>query len=155
MVPVLWLGPGKSFGELAVQKDASAKLERRGKARQATVLCRTDCKFAVMSKADYQSVLDNIDRRRVEALKDFFKQIPLLRGLPRSVLNTLHLSLRPVKFQRGQVVCREGEASERLFIVAKGEFEVSKRIDTSKSEKVPKENKKVLREALPRRKLEE
>ena len=73
MVPVLWLGPGKSFGELAVQKDASAKLERRGKARQATVLCRTDCKFAVMSKSDYQSVLDNIDRRRVEALKDFFK----------------------------------------------------------------------------------
>ena len=73
MVPVLWLGPGKSFGELAVQKDASAKLNARAKVRQATVLCRTDCKFAVMSKADYQSVLDNIDRRRVEALKDFFK----------------------------------------------------------------------------------
>ena len=78
-----------------------------------------------------------------------------MRGLPRSVLNTLHLSLRPVRYQRGQVVCREGEASEKIFIVAKGEFEVSKRIDTSKSNYNPETKTKVVREALPRRKLEE
>ena len=59
MNPVQLLGPGKSFGELAVQKDALAKPKKRA----ASALCRTDCKFAVMSKADYQNVLEIIDRR--------------------------------------------------------------------------------------------
>ena len=52
MVPILLLGPGKSFGELAIQKD-NFKSTGRDKTRLATVLCRTDCKFAVMNKADY------------------------------------------------------------------------------------------------------
>ena len=46
----------------------------------------------VMSKTDYQSVLDNIDRRKVEKLKEFFKQIPFLRVLPNKILNTVHYS---------------------------------------------------------------
>ena len=46
-----------------------------------------------MSKEDYQSVLDNIDRRKVDKMREFFKQIPFLKIFPRSLLNTLHLSL--------------------------------------------------------------
>ena len=42
-----------SFGELAVQKELNAKIAHLPKARQATVLCRTDCKFVVISKSDY------------------------------------------------------------------------------------------------------
>ena len=72
MMPVLLLGPGKSFGELAMQKEKSKKIER-DKTRLATVLCRTDCKFAVMKKADYQNVLMNLELRRIERLKEFFK----------------------------------------------------------------------------------
>ena len=98
MQPVLLLGSGKSFGELAVQKEQNVKIAHLAKARKATVLCRTDCKFAVMSKSDYQSVLDNIDRRKVDKLRDFFKQIPFLRLLPRSMLNTLHLCLNKRRY---------------------------------------------------------
>ena len=53
MMPVLLLGTGKSFGELAVQKELNTKIAHKAKARKATVVCRTDCKFAVMSKSDY------------------------------------------------------------------------------------------------------
>ena len=73
MVPVLRLGPGKSFGELAVQKEINVKIAHKAKARAASVICRKDCRFAVMKKEDYQSVLDNIDRRKVDKLKEFFK----------------------------------------------------------------------------------
>jgi hypothetical protein len=48
MIPVLKLGAGTSFGELAVQKEVNVKIAHLPKARQATVLCRTDCKFAVI-----------------------------------------------------------------------------------------------------------
>ena len=73
MLPVLKLGQGKSFGELAVQKEVNIKIAHKPKPRAASVLCRTDCKFAVMSKSDYQSVLDNLDRRKVDKLKEFFR----------------------------------------------------------------------------------
>ena len=73
MIPVLTLSSGKSFGELAVQKEVNVKIAHKAKARQASVVCRTDCKFAVMQKADYQGVLDNIDRRKVDKLREFFK----------------------------------------------------------------------------------
>ena len=52
MIPVSHIGPGKSFGELAVQKDQSKKFHK-GKKRKASILCLTDCKFAVMNKKDY------------------------------------------------------------------------------------------------------
>ena len=65
MVPSMLIGPGRSFGELAVQKSSSNKIKAT-RTRQATILCRTDCKFAVLTQADYQAMLDNVDRRRLD-----------------------------------------------------------------------------------------
>lgn len=84
--PILKLGPGNSFGELAVQKEVNVKIAHKAKARAASVTCLTPCKFLVMQKKDYQRVLDNIDRRKVDKLKAFFRQIPFLKALPRSTL---------------------------------------------------------------------
>ena len=153
MVPVLMLGQGKSFGELAMQKDKT-KIAQDVK-RKATVLCRTDCKFAVMKKADYQSVLLNVEQRRIEKLKEFFKQIPFLRLLPRSALNHLHLSLRKTTFHHGHYVCREGKDSTEIFIVLKGEFEVSKVVDTHSQEITIEPKKATGKQYLPMRKLEQ
>ena len=51
MVPVAIFGQGKTFGELALTKDVNAP--NRILPRAASILCLTDCTFAVMNKADY------------------------------------------------------------------------------------------------------
>ena len=129
MLPVIRLGQGKSFGELAAQKEQGKAQSRQTKPRQASVLAVTDCKFAVLAKADYQKVLDSAERRRTEAIKDFLREIPLLKGLPRGVFKNLHLSVARKQYERGQVVCREGDECEHLYIISKGEFEVSKVVE--------------------------
>ena len=91
-----------------------------------------------MSKMDYQSILDNIDRRKVERLREFFKQIPFLRSLPRQIINTIHKSLEQKVFQRGNIVCHEGDDSSYIYIILKGEFEVSKVIDVSEHARLTK-----------------
>jgi len=53
MTPILRLGQGKSFGELAVQKEQNERIAHLAKPRAASVVCRRRCKFAVMGKADY------------------------------------------------------------------------------------------------------
>ena len=70
MIPVNIYGPGKAFGELALTKDANAP--NRLIPRAATVVCLASCTFAVMKKADYQLILDHIERRRLEQIKAFF-----------------------------------------------------------------------------------
>ena len=59
-------------------------------------------------------------------------------------MNTLHLSLTRKKFARGQVISKEGEPCDNIYIILKGEFEVSKVIDTSKiNEKFAKPSKQL------------
>ena len=51
------------------------------------------------------------------------------------MINTLHHSLTKKSYERGAVVCREGDLSLNLFIVLSGEFEVSKVVDMMKADK--------------------
>jgi len=50
------LKEGMSFGELALNS---------GVPRAATILCKTDCHFAVMSKADYEKCLLNTAKKNM------------------------------------------------------------------------------------------
>ena len=61
--------------------------------------------------------------------------------LPRSALRTLHLIMTKKHFDRGQVVCREGDPSDRIYIVVKGEFEISKVVEMNKKDKNNEEEK--------------
>ena len=146
MMPVNIYGQGKAFGELALTKDVNAP--NRVLPRAATIVCLTDCKFAVMNKADYQNVLDHIDRKKTEKVKAFFAEIPFLKYLPKTTFKSLHLSMQKKICHRGQVVAAEGEESGRIFIIFKGEFEVSKTIVTSPE---AKKRKNTGRQQLPRR----
>ena len=70
MIPVNIYGPGKAFGELALTKDINAP--NRLIPRAASIVCLTDCTFAVMKKADYQQILDQIERKTLDRIKAFF-----------------------------------------------------------------------------------
>jgi phosphoserine phosphatase RsbU/P len=53
-----------------------------------------------------------------------FKKIPLLSDLPRSELNNLASTLQVVTLQDGEVLFREDEKGESLFIILEGELQV-------------------------------
>ena len=91
-----------------------------------------------MNKVDYQNVLDHIDRKKLEKVKDFFREIPFLKYLPKASFKSLHLSMQKKICHRGQVLASEGEESNRIFIIFKGEFEVSKTIVTCPDSKKKK-----------------
>ena len=63
------LKEGMSFGELALNSGAP---------RAATILCKTDCHFAVMSKADYEKFLLNTAKKNMQLALDFLKSLPFI-----------------------------------------------------------------------------
>jgi sigma-B regulation protein RsbU (phosphoserine phosphatase) len=60
----------------------------------------------------------------------FFKKIPLLSGLPAKELDTLAATLQVVLLQPGEVLFRENEPGDSLYIVLEGQLEVLLGIDT-------------------------
>ncbi|CDW81071.1 UNKNOWN [Stylonychia lemnae] len=112
------LKAGKSFGELALIKN---------KPRAATIKCTEDCHFAVMSKTDYEKVLQKIELKKMQKIIDFLHQLPFFKVWTKTSLGKLHYSFEERLFKRNQVVYREGDASEMVYIIKSGEFEVTKR----------------------------
>ena len=89
MVVLASLGPGKTFGELALlrNKVSPGKQVRRA----ATIIATTDTILAVIDKHDYGIVLDHIEEKNQDGIVQFFRQIGFMNVLPYRMVRALHL----------------------------------------------------------------
>lgn len=113
------LTAGSSFGELALIKN---------KPRSATIFTLEDTHFAVLSKKDFIRILGTFTNKHFDELTKFLKNLPLFAGWSFSTLVRLNYLFVLVKFKRNQKLFKEGESAEFVYIVKKGELELSKDI---------------------------
>lgn len=99
LTPVVQLGAGKAFGEIAL--DIDPLHPQKMITRQATILCMEDCKFAIMTKKDYQDVLLKFQQKMTDNMIKFFHQIPLFSKIRRGILTRLHHSMEKRVCMRG------------------------------------------------------
>ena len=113
------LTDGMSFGELALNS---------GQKRAATILCKTDCHFAVMNKSDYEKCLLMTAKKNMQLALDFLRSLPFIGNTcTRSQLVKLKLQMEQKSFKRHQPVVKEGDRVITFFIIHSGEFVVTKR----------------------------
>jgi CRP-like cAMP-binding protein len=120
---VCFLGPGGTFGELALIKDQP---------RLATIHCIKDTHFATLCKSDYLRVLGHLSTKKLEQMISFFVSLPTFAGWSKRSLIKLSYYFRSVRFKRNQVVFHETDPAESVFIVKKGEVEISKQINVKR-----------------------
>lgn len=58
--------------------------------------------------------------------KDFLRQTPILQGLDEGELNRFLAIARRIEVPKGQVILREGDSGDTLYILEKGTVDVSK-----------------------------
>jgi CRP-like cAMP-binding protein len=123
--------PGQTFGELALQYNPLKpdKVELR----KATIKALTPCVFAIMNKKDYRAVLEKIDAKNNESLMDFFRQIPFMKVLSNKVMKEIKLYVETSRYNLNAMIFYEGMPSDFVFIVKKGQFEVTKSFNESSS----------------------
>ena len=124
MIPQAHFGKGKYFGELALQDNKENPLlipKRAG-----TLQCMTECVFATMTKVEYQQALEYADLKYKERLIEFFRTVPYLKNLTKVQLTRTVNSIQKVSHLRGQQVCKEGCPANQVYIIAQGEYEISK-----------------------------
>jgi hypothetical protein len=94
----------------------------------ATIKCIQDTHFATLVRFDYEGSLMKIERKRLNKMIEFMKQIPCFRTWTRNTVSKFSYFLKKVTFKRNQYVYKEGDKIDRIYIIKKGEFEISRRL---------------------------
>src|SRR5437667_155230 len=118
-IPLGVLKPGDSFGEAALSE---------GGTRNATVRCSTSVDVLRIDRDDFLQLVRRVPdlKQYVEttgrnrALQSFLYQFSNFGRLPTPVLRSMIDKLKPVTFEKGNLIIREGDDAGPLFILQKG-----------------------------------
>lgn len=117
-IKVADLGPGRGFGELALLK---------GMVRNASVKCITPTTLLSLSREDFTKLLGNLEEKRLNEKVAFLSHVQCFKNLSKGAMFKLsyYFTLRSIK--RGEVVYREGDEAEKVYVILSGEFQFSKK----------------------------
>ncbi|KAL8732216.1 MAG: hypothetical protein Q9166_002964 [cf. Caloplaca sp. 2 TL-2023] len=113
------IGPGGSFGELALMYNAP---------RAATVIStEPSSTLWALDRVTFRRILmDNAFQRR-RMYESFLEEVPLLSSLTLYERSKIADALETQKFNDGQTIIQEGDKGEAFFMVEQGEAEVYKK----------------------------
>mmetsp|Transcript_31380 Transcript_31380/g.54447 ORF Transcript_31380/g.54447 Transcript_31380/m.54447 type:complete len:519 (+) Transcript_31380:14-1570(+) len=137
---VISLGPGFSFGDLALTKSAP---------RMLTVTVTHDAMLAYLSKSEFNRIMRKVQDRLFHEKVAFLGSLLPFKRLTGKGLFRLAHCFHYKSYRKHEVVYTEGEPTDSVFIIASGEFEFSK---TLKSE-TERGLKTSMRRSIKRRKV--
>jgi CRP-like cAMP-binding protein len=105
-------GAGASFGQIGLLKNQP---------RGATVICKTDCRVARVSKDCYIKVAKYQDQLLYKRRMDFFKNVDIFHSLKAEEISPLGYFGIDITFPKGKVILKEGAKVLSIFIVKSGD----------------------------------
>jgi CRP-like cAMP-binding protein/Fe-S-cluster-containing dehydrogenase component len=121
--PIAELGPGELFGEMTCMSYYP---------RSATVRAKTDCTMLEMLRnvldimqrnKNFRDQLDRTYKKR--ALDSHLRSVPVLAPLTPDFIDHLRERVELLRFQKGQVICTQGEVADSFYLVRLGFVKVS------------------------------
>lgn len=96
--------------------------------RKASIRCLEDCHFAILSKNDFNRALGAIERRKYNERIIFLQSLPYFSKLTKTSLGKISFQFVDRPIIKGQVLYKEGEDAEYVYLVKEGQFEVTRMI---------------------------
>ncbi|KAL8755347.1 MAG: hypothetical protein Q9199_003697 [Rusavskia elegans] len=113
------IGPGGSFGELALMYNAP---------RAATVIStEPNSNLWALDRVTFRRILMDSAFQRRRMYESFLEEVPLLSSLTLYERSKIADALETQKFSDGQTIIQEGDKGEAFFMVEQGEAEVYKK----------------------------
>ena len=108
------LGAGYVIGELEL---------RKRKAYTRTLICKSDCQFAVLSAQDYSEILLQLkNKKRREKIN--FVEFNMLPEIPRYITQKVVAFMKKEKLIKGQKIYKERDTPIKMYLIVEGEIEV-------------------------------
>lgn len=108
---------GDAFGETALIND---------KPLAESILCMSECHFAVLSKNKFEETLLKIEQKTKGGWKKFFKVHPLFDSLTLVSLEKLFYLIELRILNRNQTIFKEGDEVNGFYLIYQGEVALSK-----------------------------
>ena len=115
---VAQLQEGVHFGDLA--------LKNEGETRKASIKMLTDCYLAYLDRRDYNKVMKTMMLRGSQKKMQVLKQSRLFQKVSQVKLQRIELDIKPIKLGLKQIVYREGDDVDGIYIVRKGSIKYQK-----------------------------
>lgn len=108
---------GTSFGEVALLEN---------KRRNATVVCKEECKFAVLAKGPFQQLLCDIKMRETKEKLTFLENFAVFNYWKEfNMLTSNHYYMEERLFRRGEVIYKAGDPVNSFYLLKEGEVAVT------------------------------
>ncbi|KAL2082189.1 hypothetical protein ACEWY4_022007 [Coilia grayii] len=114
------LSSGDVFGELAILYNCK---------RTASVKAATAVRLWSIQRQKYRTIMTNKSKKKREQLMGFLKTAQTLKALNDLQLSKIIDSMEEVKFQKNEVIVREGAEGNTFYIILEGEVLVTKRVN--------------------------
>lgn len=111
------LGPGKSFGELALVQTNSI--------RNASVITEKPTDLIVIDRELYNRSLKAAQKQEVQMKLDFVNANPLFSNWTKRQRSVLTMSLMRYQYQYGNTIIRQGSPAHSLIFITKGQAKVT------------------------------
>lgn len=112
--PIHELGPGSSFGELALLYD---------KPRTATVTATSDAEVWIMERSNFEAAIERLQRRPImKKTVAFLRSAKMFKGVPDKDLAWLASVMRPQVVAPGEVLVKAGDDVKEIFLLQIGEL---------------------------------
>ena len=104
-------GEGGAFGELAIMYNAP---------RAASCIARTDVRLWALDRISFKILAMQTALARRDEYQGFLSEVPLLASLSDYEKLTLADALEEHSFEDGAVICEEGKAGDKFYIIKSG-----------------------------------
>jgi cAMP-dependent protein kinase regulator len=112
------VGPGGSFGELALMYNAP---------RAATVMTAEQSTLWALDRVTFRRILMDSAFQRRRMYEGFLEEVPLLSSLTPYERSKIADALETKKYPAGTTIIKEGDVGESFYILEAGEADVYKR----------------------------
>eukprot|EP00904_Undaria_pinnatifida_P003555 jgi/Undpi1/131/HiC_scaffold_1.g00131.m1 len=109
------MGPGESFGELALMYSTP---------RTATCKAVTKARLWALDRISFKVILQATTTARRAQHKTFLESVPTLEQLTEYEILTIADALVEVSYDDGDLVCTQGEVGDAFYIIKKGSASV-------------------------------
>lgn len=106
---------GDSFGELAIRESNALRL--------ATIVCKENCHFAVISKNTFQRALKSHFSRIMDANITFLKDHPLFSDWKNVQLEQFYRNITSINLVKRQIIYNENDEAHCFYLIKDGEIE--------------------------------
>lgn len=96
--------------------------------RQHTVVAKENCVVACLSYADYRRVMMSLKKNQYKEIKRFLKANSLFSNWSMQGLKKVIYHFKLQEFNKNQVVYKQGEVPESVYIIKKGEFLITQNV---------------------------